>query len=91
MSTNNLSKQIKGGRIHSSIRGPFCIRRKQAAAELGISATKFDDLVHRGLLPKPFKIDGCTLWDWEDLREAYEELRQGALAINREENPWDRV
>jgi hypothetical protein len=36
--------------------------REHAAAYVGVGATKFDELVRDGRMPKPFVIDGRVLW-----------------------------
>lgn len=50
------------------------LRRDEAAAYIGISATKFDDWVARGVMPKPKRQDGVVLWDVVKLDEAFEAL-----------------
>jgi len=61
------------------------LRREQAARYIGISATKFDQLVADGRMPKPIRIDGCVIWDLSRLDVAFDSLsRQDDGA-----NPWD--
>ena len=43
----------------------------EAAAALGLSRNKFDELMRRGLLPPPRDLDGVMSWDICELREAY--------------------
>ena len=45
-----------GERLRLEPRG---LRRDDAAAYVGVGATKFDELVAAGRMPKPFRIDGC--------------------------------
>jgi hypothetical protein len=52
-------------------------RRDEAAAVLGVSLTKFEEWVARGLMPKPVKIDGCTLYDARQVDLAWQALRDG--------------
>jgi predicted DNA-binding transcriptional regulator AlpA len=61
------------------------LRREDAARYVGVSATKFDDLVKDGRMPKPFRIDGCVLWDIRELDAALDALRDG------DTNPWEDV
>lgn len=49
----------------------FGLNRSEAAAAIGISATKFDELVNAGLLPLPRDIGGVLSWDVCELRDAY--------------------
>lgn len=45
-----------------------------AAAAIGISVTKFRELVDARRMPKPRKLDGRLLWDAEELRDAFRAL-----------------
>jgi hypothetical protein len=53
---------------------PRGLRRPEAAAYLGISPSKFDDWVHRGLMPAPKRQDGIVVWDRVRLDAAFEAL-----------------
>jgi predicted DNA-binding transcriptional regulator AlpA len=64
----------------------FALRRDEAAACLAVSPTKFDEWIADGRMPKGRKIDGVTLWDASEVREAWERLRDGEV-----HNPFDRV
>lgn len=59
-----------------SVRG---LRREQAAAYVGVSASKFGELVAEGRMPRPFAIDGCVLWDVLDLDAAFDALKNGVV------------
>jgi predicted DNA-binding transcriptional regulator AlpA len=59
------------------------LRREDAARYVGVSPTKFDQLVNDGRMPKPFRIDGCTLWDIRELDDAIDALRDD------DPDPWD--
>jgi predicted DNA-binding transcriptional regulator AlpA len=50
------------------------LRREEAAAYLGFSARKFDDLVADGRMPKPKRIDGVVVWDIHRLDLAFDAL-----------------
>lgn len=45
-----------------------------AAAAIGISSTKFRELVDDGRMPKPRRIDSRLLWDADELRDAFKAL-----------------
>jgi hypothetical protein len=62
------------------------LSRVHAAADIGISPTKFDELVQDGRMPKPFPVDARRIWDRWKLDEAVTALSDAA-----EENPWDEV
>lgn len=45
-------------------------RRPEAAAAVGVSETKFSEWEQRGLMPRAIFVDGCRLYDAEQLRHA---------------------
>lgn len=60
------------------------LRRCEAAAYVGVSESKFDELVRERKMPPAFRIDGCVLWDVRRLDLAFD-----ALAGNGEkEDTW---
>jgi len=42
---------------------PRGLSREEAARYVGVGATKFDELVRDGRMPKPKRVDGRTVWD----------------------------
>jgi predicted DNA-binding transcriptional regulator AlpA len=63
------------------------LRRPDAAHYIGVSPSKFDELVRDERMPQPFRIDGCIIWDIRALESAFD-----ALAYDEPtENEWDRV
>lgn len=67
----------------------LCYRAPEAAEVIGVSKTKFEDWVKRGLMPKPFKIDGVTLYSARALEQAVlaiEDKESGAVDSS---NPYD--
>ncbi len=67
---------------------PRGLARVQAAAYVGISPSKFDEMVSDGRMPRPKRIDGRTVWDRRRLDEAFDALPDGSGATD---NPWDEV
>ena len=70
------------------------LRRAEAAVYVGISPTKFDEMVQDGRMPHPKKIDGAAVWDIHGLDSAFDELpatAQGTKAAGKADgpNPWD--
>ncbi len=59
------------------------LRRDEAAAYVGISPSKFDQLVRERRMPQPLRIDGCTLWDIRALDSAFDAL------AGVEDGGWD--
>ena len=50
------------------------LSRVEAALYIGISASKFDELVQDGRMPGPKRIDGRKLWDVRQLDLAFDDL-----------------
>ena len=67
---------------------PRGLSRAAAAQYVGISATKFDELVASERMPKPLRVDGRRIWDRRALDRAFEALG-GEATI--EKNEWDDV
>lgn len=65
---------------------PRLLRREEAARYAGVGATKFDEMVRDGRMPRPFKIDGLTRWDIRKVDAALDNLVDAGA-----DNPWDRV
>jgi predicted DNA-binding transcriptional regulator AlpA len=53
---------------------PRSFNREQSAEYVGISATKFDQMVADGRMPKPKRIDGRVVWDRLQLDLAFAAL-----------------
>lgn len=65
---------------------PRLLDRKASAAYVGLSASKFDQLVGDGRMPKPKKIDRRRAWDIRALDSAIDALPSGD---EMENNPFD--
>jgi predicted DNA-binding transcriptional regulator AlpA len=63
------------------------LSRDESAMYIGISATKFDDLVADGRMPAPVKIDGRKVWDVRALDLAFDAL----VSESSSTNSWDGV
>ena len=61
---------------------PRGLSRIQAAEYIGVGATKFDELVVDGRMPKPKRIDGRTVWDRVKLDEAFAALEEDGSSRN---------
>ena len=65
---------------------PRGLRRAAAADWVGISPSKFDEMVKDGRMPKPKRVDGVVVWDRYRLDVAFEDLPdEGASSA------WSRV
>lgn len=59
----------------------FGLQEAEAAASVGVSATKFRELVDGGRMPKPRQIDGRLVYDVDELRAAFKAMpHQGEVA-----------
>jgi predicted DNA-binding transcriptional regulator AlpA len=52
----------------------FGLGEVEAAAAIGVSASKFRALVKDGRMPSPRRIDGRIIWDVDELRAAFKAL-----------------
>jgi hypothetical protein len=53
---------------------PRGVSRVGAAAYVGVSPSKFDEMVRDGRMPTPKRIDGRKVWDVRDLDLAFDAL-----------------
>jgi predicted DNA-binding transcriptional regulator AlpA len=63
---------------------PRGLSRVEAADYIGVSPSKFDELVKDGRMPKALEIDARRVWDRSDLDDAFDTLK-----MQPENNPWD--
>lgn len=59
--------------------------RIEAADFVGVGASKFDEMVADGRMPKPKRIDGRVVWDLKALDASFDDLPDDGAV-----NPWDR-
>ena len=57
------------------------LRSGDAARYLGISESKFREMVGERRLPAGFSVDNMRLWDIRDLDEAFDRLKAGQDAF----------
>lgn len=65
---------------------PRGLSRVEGAAYIGISVSKFDEMVADGRMPPPRPIDRRKVWDRLELDAAFTNLPH-----IEEDNPWDQV
>jgi hypothetical protein len=53
---------------------PRGLCREASAEYVGVGATKFDQMVADGRMPKPFAVDSRKLWDRHALDRAFDAL-----------------
>lgn len=81
MNSLQLGNPLRLREVTSPRRG---LHRAEAAVYIGVSASKFDELVKSGRMPQPKRIDGRTVWDLRALDIAFDNLPDDAAS-----NPWD--
>lgn len=64
------------------------VNRIEAATYIGVSASKFDQMVKDGRMPAPKRIDTRCVWDIRRLTSAFENLPGGD---DDDRNEWDEV
>jgi hypothetical protein len=77
---------------------PRALCRVQSAAYVGVSPTKFDEMVRDGRMPPPIRIDGRCVWDVRRLDRAFDDLAVNddaptgnEMAADVEANAWDAI
>lgn len=69
---------------------PRGINREQSAAYVGVSPTKFDEMVAQRLMPKAKRIGGRLVWSVPQLAIAFDALpNEDGEADGVEKNEWD--
>ncbi|GEP06771.1 hypothetical protein MOX02_48090 [Methylobacterium oxalidis] len=59
-------------------RPPSYLSRATLAQELDVSESTVDEMVRRGVLPKPLRLSsGCVRWCWQDVQAALVTLKGG--------------
>jgi predicted DNA-binding transcriptional regulator AlpA len=61
---------------------PRNLRASDAAAYIGVSQSKFRELVKDGRMPQPFYIDCCVVWDRFDIDTANDRLKAEPQVAN---------
>ena len=64
------------------------VNRIEAATYIGVSASKFDQMVKDGRMPPPKLIDTRRVWDIRQLNSAFDRLPGGD---DDDQNEWDEV
>ena len=67
---------------------PRGLSRTEAARFVGVSPSKFDELVKDKRMPPPRRIDSRRVWDRSQLDSAFDQLPGGADDGDAP-NPWD--
>ena len=57
----------------------------EAAEYIGVSPTKFDEMIKDGRMPKPKRIDARVVWDRLTLDSAFAALPDGS----DRDDPWE--
>jgi excisionase family DNA binding protein len=65
---------------------PRGMSRDEAARYVGVGATKFDEMVADGRMPRPKRVDGRVIWDRLRVEAAFTDLPD-----DKRINPLDRM
>lgn len=65
---------------------PRGMSRDAAAEYIGVGATKFDEMVADGRMPRPKRVDGRVIWDRLRIEAAFSDLPDDTKV-----NPLDRM
>lgn len=68
---------------------PLGLNIYQAAEFIGVSTTKYREMVNDGRMPKPIFIDGRRVWDRCKVENAFEALSDDGS--DGATNPWDQA
>ena len=68
---------------------PRGLQRESAAQYIGVSTSKFDELVRDRRMPAPKRIDRRLVWDRHALDEAFDQLPTDGAPGCLDDNPWD--
>lgn len=88
---NDNSEDKRGKRYFAlpPMLAPRGLNREASAAYIGVSSTKFDDLVSDKRMPPPKQVDGRRIWDRLALDTAFAALPDGRPA--GASKPWDVI
>lgn len=83
-----LARQAARAEVLPASLPPRGLCREVAAAYIGVSGTKFDEMIRESVMPKPRVHRGRRLWDRSELDLAFSNLPHADEAVA---NPWDAV
>jgi predicted DNA-binding transcriptional regulator AlpA len=66
----------------------FGLAEPEAAAAIGISRSKFRQLVSQKRMPSPRRLDGRKIWDLDELRKAFKALPHQDEDEDKEVDSW---
>lgn len=70
---------------------PRGLSREEAARYVGVSPTKFDQMVADGRMPHARRIDGRKVWDLRMVDAFFDQLPVQDHEGPNDANPWDEV
>ena len=83
-----MTRSIKRPDVLPTSLPPRGLSRLEAARYVGLSPSKFDELVRDGRMPAPAPIDGRRIWDRMELDGALDALFD---ARHRDDDPWEQA
>lgn len=79
-----MNKPLRHSALPPSL-APRGLSRIEAAAYIGVSGGKFDEMVGDGRMPKPIFIDARRIWDIREIDKAFSALG------GEEHSVWDEL
>jgi predicted DNA-binding transcriptional regulator AlpA len=70
---------------------PRGLSRIEAARYIGVSPSKFDEMVRDGRMPRPKRVDARKVWDIRRLDNAFDDLPDDGPDASGSSNPWEDV
>ena len=68
-------------------RPPSYLSRSTLASELDVSESTVDEMVRRGVLPRPLRLSsGCVRWSWQAVEQALASL--GGTVSDQPSDPY---
>ena len=71
---DRMKRATRTSRHFAIFAGRIRLGELEAAAAIGVSASKFRILVKEARMPRPPRIDGRAIWDVDELRAAFKAL-----------------
>ncbi|TCR69725.1 hypothetical protein [Bosea sp. BK604] len=93
MTVVDYSRRARRAEVLPASLPPRGLDRLQAAAYICVSATKFDQMVEDGRMPKPKQIDARVVWDVRKLDLAFDALpeQDAAESEGADAERWKKV
>lgn len=89
--THPIERLARRGSILPVSLPPIGISREESAAYIGVGTTLFDEMVADGRMPPPRIINGRTVWDREEVYQAFKAIPARGMKIGSPLSDWGQV